>query len=109
MTLNQLIVKAQCILLTDASYRVLRKPKKIKVSKDPYASHQGSQVPSYNLNISKDKSPLKVSYPYATCSKGESPTLSLSTTASMGSRGLRKTQTQSVTFCSKCLGKPFWI
>ena len=31
MTLNQLMVKAQCILLTDISYRILREPKKIKI------------------------------------------------------------------------------
>ena len=77
--------------------------------KDPYPSEQGLKVPSYNPDLSKDKSPLKTSHPYATCSKGEPPTLSLSTTAGMGSGGLRKAHTQSVTFCSKCLGKPFWI
>ena len=57
----------------------------------------------------RDKSPHKTSHPYATHSKGEPPTLSLSTTAGVGSGGLRKAQTQSVTFCSKCLSKPFWI
>ena len=31
MTLNQLMVKAQCILLTDVSERILREPKKIKI------------------------------------------------------------------------------
>ena len=77
--------------------------------KDPYPSEQGLKVPSYNPALSKDKSPLKTSHPYATCSKGEPPTLSLSTTAGMGSGGLRIALTQSVTFCSKCLGKPFWI
>ena len=35
-------------------------------SKDFYASHLGLQVPSYNPSISRDKSPLKVSHPYAT-------------------------------------------
>ena len=77
--------------------------------KDPYPSVQGLKVPSYNPDLSKDKSPLKTSHPYATRSKGEPPTLSLSTTTSVGSGGLRKAHTQSVTFCSKCLGKPFWI
>ena len=71
--------------------------------------HQGLQVKSYNPDISKDKSPLKVSHPYATHSKGEPPTLSLSTTAGVGSGELRGAQAQSVTFCSRCLGKPFWI
>ena len=77
--------------------------------KDPYPSEQGLKVPSYNPDLSKDKSSLKSSHPYATHSKGEPPTLSLSTTAGVGSGGLRKAHTQSVTFCSKCLGKPFWI
>ena len=44
--------------------------------------------------ISKDKPCLIVSHPYATCPKGEPPTPSLSTTAGMGSGGLRKAQTQ---------------
>ena len=48
--------------------------------KDPYPSEQGLKVPSYSLDLSKDKSPLKTSHPYATHSKGEPPTLSLSTT-----------------------------
>ena len=77
--------------------------------KDPYSSLQGLQVPSYNPDSSRHKSPLKTSHPYATHSKGEPPMLSLSTTAGVGSGGLRRAQTQSVTFCSKCLGKPFWI
>ena len=87
----------------------LERTQEDKDSKDPYASHQGLQVPSYNPDLSKDKLPLNTSHPYATHSKGEPPTLSLSTTASVRSGGLRKAQTQSVTFCSKCLGKPFWI
>ena len=86
----------------------LERTQEDKDSRDPYASHQGLQVPSYNPNISKDKPCLIVGHPYATCPKGEPPTLSLSTTAGMGSEGLRKAQTQSFTFCSKCLGKPFW-
>ena len=103
------MARAECILLTGISYRILREPKKITDYKDPYPSEQGLKVPSYNPTLSKDKSPLKTSHPYATCSKGEPPTLSLSTTAGMGSGGLRKAHTQSVTFCSKCLGKTFWI
>ena len=87
----------------------LERTQEDKDYKDPHSSYQGLQVPSYNPDLSRDKSPLKTSHPYATHSKGEPPTLSLSTTASMGSGGLRKAQTQSVTFCSKCLGKPFWI
>ena len=100
MTLNQLMVKARCVLLTNGSYRILREPKKIKGSKNPYASHQGLQVSSYNPKVSQDNSPLKVNHPYATHSKGEPPTLSLSTAAGMGSGELRKVQTQSVTLCS---------
>ena len=30
VTLNQSMVRAQCVLLIDASYRILREPKKIK-------------------------------------------------------------------------------
>ena len=30
MTLNQLMVKAQCILLIDVNYRILKGPRKIK-------------------------------------------------------------------------------
>ena len=80
----------------------LERTQEDKDYKDPYSSHQGLQVPSYNPYLSRDKSPLKTNHPYATHSKGEPPTLSLSTTASVGSGGLRKTQTQSITFCSKC-------
>ena len=69
-----------------------------KDPKDPYASDQGLQVPSYNPDLSKGKSPLKPSHPYAIHSKGEPPTLSLSTTAGMGSAGLRKAQTQMLSF-----------
>ena len=60
-------------------------------------------MPSYNPTVSVSKSPLK-SHPYATYSKGEPLMLSLSTTVSMGSEGLRKAQSQSITFCSECLG-----
>ena len=82
----------------------LERTQEDKDYKDPYSSHQGLQDPSYNPSLSRDKSPLKTSHPYATHSKGEPPTLSLSTTAGMESGGLRKAQTQSVTFCSKCVG-----
>ena len=79
----------------------LERTQEDKDSKDSYASHQGLQVSSYNPDLSKDKSPLKTSHPYATHSKGEPPTLSQSTTASLGSGRLRKAQTQSVTFCQR--------
>ena len=72
----------------------LERTQEDKDSKDPYASHQGLQVPSYNPDLSKDKLPLKTSHPYATHSKGEPLTLSLSGTASMGSGGLRKAKSQ---------------
>ena len=69
---------------------------------------KGLQVPSYNPDLSRDKSPLKTSHPYGTHSKGEPPTLSLSTTASVGSGGLRKAQTQYYllfkVFRQTCLG-----
>ena len=68
----------------------LERTQEDKWSKDPYASHQGLQVPSYNPKVSQNKSPLKSSNPYATISKGEPPTLSLGTTAGVGSGGLRK-------------------
>ena len=71
----------------------LERTQENKDSEDPYASHQGLQVPSYNPNSSKENSPLKVSHPYAIHLKGEHPTLSLSTTTGMGSGGLRKAQT----------------
>ena len=83
----------------------LERTQEDKDSKDPYSSNQGLHIPSYNPDLSEGKSPFKTSLLYATHSKGEPPTLSLSTTASMGSGGLRKAQTQSITFCSKCLGK----
>ena len=81
MTLNQLMVKAQS---------QLQDLERTQDYKDPYSSHQGLQVPSYIPDSSRDKSPLKTSHPYATHSKGEPPTLSLSTTAGVGSRGLRR-------------------
>ena len=87
----------------------LERTQEDKDYKDPHSSYQELQVPSYDPDLSRDKSSLKTSHPYATQSKGEPPTLSLSTTAGMGSGELRKAQTQSVTFCSKCLGKPFCI
>ena len=59
--------------------------------------------------MSKDKSPLKTSHPYATRSKVELPTLSLGTTAGVGSGGLKKAQTQECYLLSKCLGKPFCV
>ena len=65
------------------------------------------QVPCYNLDLSRDKSPLKTSHPYATCSKGEPPTLSLSTTAGMGSGGLRRAQTQECYLLFKVFGQTF--
>ena len=108
MTLGHLMAKVWCILLTDVNCRILKEPKKIKESSDPYAFHQRLLVPSYNPKVSKNQSPL-TSHPYATHSKGECLTLSLSTTASMGREGLRKAQSQSITLCSKCLQKPFWI
>ena len=109
MTLNQLMVKAPVHTVNQHQLQDLERTQEDKDYKDPHSSYKGIQVPSYNPDLSRDKLPLKTSHPYATCSKGEPPTLSLSTTAGVGSGGLRKAQTQSVMFCSKCLGKPFWI
>ena len=59
-----------------------------KSHSDPYVSHYGLQVPSYNPKVSQSKSPL-TSHPYATHSKGELLILSLSTTVSVGSKRMR--------------------
>ena len=70
----------------------------------PQDNHNGVQVPSFNPKPVTTKSP-PIFHPYATCSKVHS----LSTTAGMGSSGLRPAQPQGVTFCSRCTGKSFWI
>ena len=49
MTLNQLMVKAQCILLTDVSYRILREPKKIKIIGILILLIKGYKFPLINL------------------------------------------------------------
>ena len=86
----------------------LKRIQEYKGSSDPYASHQGLPIPFYNPKVRQNKSPL-TSHSYATHWKGEPPTLSLSTTASLGSEELRKAKSQSIAFCSEGLGKPFWI
>ena len=88
-------VNGKCQMHTVNQHQLqdLERTQEDKDSKDPYASHQGLQIPSYNPDLSKDKLPLKTSHPYATHSKREPPTLSLSTTASVGSGGLRKAKT----------------
>ena len=47
----------------------LERTQEDKDYKDPYSSHQGLQVPSYNPDLSRDKSSLKTSHPYATSLK----------------------------------------
>ena len=74
----------------------------------PQDNQNGAQVPSFNPKLTINKSPPD-SHPYATGSKGGPPVHSLSTTANMGSSGLRPAQPQRVTFCSRCTGKSFWI
>ena len=71
-------------------------------------NYDGVQVPSFNPKLINIKSP-PISHPYATCLKGRPPMHSLSTTASVGSSGLRPAQPQRVTFYSRCTGKSFWI
>ena len=66
--------------------------------------HDGVQVPSFNPKPKSTKSP-PILHPYATHLKGRPPVHSLSTTASVGSSGLRPAQPQRVTFCFKCTGK----
>ena len=74
----------------------------------PQNIHDGVQVPSFNPKTMTSKTP-PISHGYATHSKGRPPVHSLSTTASMGSSGLRPAQPQRVTFCSRCTGNSFWI
>ena len=74
----------------------------------PQNIHDGIQVPSFNPKPMYSKTP-PILHQYATHSKGRPPMHSLSTTASMGSSGLRPAQPQRVTFCSRCTGNSFWI
>ena len=60
----------------------------------PQNDHDGVQVPSFNPEPMNSKTP-PISHQYATCSKGRPPMHSLSTTASVGSSGLRPAQPQS--------------
>ena len=60
----------------------------------PQDIQNGVQVPSFNPKLMTIKSPPS-SHDYATCSKGRPPVHSLSTTASVGSSGLRPAQPQS--------------
>ena len=74
----------------------------------PQNNHDGVQVPSFNPKpINTKLTPIL--HPYATCLKGRPPVHSPSTTASVGSSGLRPAQPQRVTFCSRCTGKSFCI
>ena len=74
----------------------------------PQNNHDWVQVPLFNPKLINTKSP-PISHPYATHSKGRPPVHFLSTTAGVGSSGLRPAQPQRVTFCSRCTGKSFWI
>ena len=74
----------------------------------PQNIHDGIQVPSFNPKTMTSKTP-PISHGYATRSKGRPPVHSLSTTAGVGSSGLRPAQPQRVTFCSRCTGNSFWI
>ena len=59
----------------------------------PQNDHDGVHVPSFNPKPINTKSP-PISHPYASYSKGRPPMHSLSTTASVGSSGLRPAQPQ---------------
>ena len=72
----------------------------------PQDTRDWVQVPSFNPKLITIKSPPN-SHGYATCLKGRPPVDSLSTTASMGSSGLRPAQPQRFTLCSRCTGKSF--
>ena len=74
----------------------------------PQNIHDGVQVPSFNPKTMTSKTP-PISHGYATRSKGRPPVHSLSTTAGVGSSGLRPAQPQRVTFCSRCTGNSFWV
>ena len=51
-------------------------------------NHDGAQVPSFNPKLMTTKSP-PISHDYATCLRGRPPVHSLSTTANVGSSGMR--------------------
>ena len=57
MTLKQLMVKAQCILLTDASYRILREPKKLKILRILMLLTKGYKYPLIILTL------VEINYP----------------------------------------------
>ena len=59
MTLNQLMVKAQCILLTDTSYRILREHKKIKTLRILVLLTKGYKYPLINPTLVKINNPSK--------------------------------------------------
>ena len=48
----------------------LERTQEDKDSNNPYSSHQGLQVPSYNPDLSRDKSPLKPVIPMLLAQKG---------------------------------------
>ena len=60
MTLNQLMMKAQCILLTDASCMILREPKKIKILQILMLLIKGYKFPPIILTWGKINPPLKL-------------------------------------------------
>ena len=74
----------------------------------PQNDRDGVQFLSFNCKPMSTKS-LPNLHPYANRSKGRPPVHFLSTTAGMGSSGMRPAQPQRVTFCSRFTGKSFWI
>ena len=70
MTLNQLMVKAQCVLLTDVSYRILREPKKIKIIRIPILLIKGCKFPLIIQIRVEINHPLKPMIPMLLTQKG---------------------------------------
>ena len=70
MTLNQLMGKAQCILLTDISYRILREPKKIKIIRIPILLIKGCKFPHIIWTRVEINHPLKPVIPMVLAQKG---------------------------------------
>ena len=60
MTLNQVMVKAHCILLTDVSCRILKEPKKINILRILMLLIKGYKFPLVILTWVKRNDPFKL-------------------------------------------------
>ena len=89
----------------NTNFMFLEEPKMIEGLPNPQDTHDRAQDPSCYLKLITIKSPQD-SHPYTTHLKGRHPVPFLSTTTVMGSSRLRPAQPQTVTFCSRCTGKP---